>query len=478
MADQEQFATSLQENLVTVLAYNDKEGRILANTLNTGLMDPDFRTIAEACIEYWKKYDKAPLDHTADLLSHIIEDKAHRRSKAITRILRGMVALSDNVNTAYVLTQQRQHDRMQQIKAAIIDSAEKINTLQHGAIGEIEAVWHELLANNQVADFNPGVRGSSYKTMMAHMRVTESEFRSGVQLLDRMHVRPARKELFMWLGASGRGKTWALICQGAEALKDRKKVLHITLELDHWKTLQRYYQAILHCSKRDVPSEITTLDINSKGKLIGLKPKTIKPTFAMDQEFASDELSAHVKRFGAKRLDNLIIKEFPSGTLTLAQLNAYLDALEQEENFIPDLLIVDYAGIMQTDIKNLRHSHSANVLGLRAICVKRNIAGATAWQSNREGAEAKMVKGTHIAEAWEAIGHCDNIVSFSSSDREFGLGLCRGYVPKGRGERDKFSFLMTQSYAIGQFCIESHWLNQTYYEELKALPDTGEPDDE
>jgi hypothetical protein len=464
----ENFSTPLQENLVTVLAYNAEQGRVLANTLNTGLMDPDFRTIADACVAYWKEYDKPPLDHTADLLSHITEDKGHRRSKAVTRILRGMVALSDSINTEYVVRQTQDFEFTQAIKAAIIDSAEKVNSLGHNAIEDVREIWGELLSRGRSAAFDPGTRLSNFKAVLDHLRQSDAEFSSGIPLLDRRHITPARGTLFMWLGASGRGKTWALVMQGGEALRRRKKVLHITCEMDEAPCALRYYQFLFGCSKRDVPVNATALDL-SEGKLVGLDPKIIKPAFALDQEsLAPMHLKAHITRFG-KRFDNLIIKNFPSGDLSINGLVAFLDMLEASENFIPDLLILDYAGIMKIDPRAPRESHSQNVISLRGLMQKRNMAGATAWQSNREGADSHVIKATNVAEAWPIIHHSDIVVSFSSSDREFLLGLCRGFVPKARNEEDKFSFLMTQSYKVGQFCMESHYLSADYYEHLDAL---------
>jgi hypothetical protein len=472
----EQFTESLQENLVTVLAYNIEQGRLLSRTLNTGLMDPNFRTIADACIEYWKQYDKPPMDHTADLLAHIIEDTGHRQAKAITRILRGMVQLSPSLNTEYILRQKNDHERMQQIKALIIESAEKINTMQHLAIRDIEDEWNRLLANRETINFDPGLRLTNYRAVMDQVRKTDAEFKSGIAMLDNNHIIPARGEVFIWLGASGRGKTWALIQQGGEALKDRKKVLHLTHELDAYKTAIRYYQYLFRCAKRDLPAETTELDIRD-GELVGLLPKKIQPAFSLENEsLSSDELRTHIKMFG-RRFNNLIIKSFPSGEMDNNTMLAYLDMLEAQTGFVPDIVIDDYLGIHRVDRKDPRASHRQNMIDFRGTMQKRNMAGVTAWQSNREGADAKMIKATHVAEAWPIVENADNIVAFSSTDREFNLGLCRGFVPKGRGERDKFGFLMTQSYAIGQFCMDSHWLKNSYFDALEELPDAERESD-
>jgi hypothetical protein len=476
MAEPQHYNTPLQENLVTVLAYNETQGRVVANTLNTKLMDGPYRTVAEACIDYWNKYQKPPMDHTADLVAHIVEDRNNRQGKAVARVLRGMVALTDNLNTEYVLEQAHQFARMQTIKAAVIESAEKINSNQHLAIGEVEEIWNNLLAHREDTNFKPGLRGDDHTYVLDKLQSSDVEFSSGIPLLDKKYIVPARGELFMWLGASGRGKSWALIGQGIAALRDRKKVLHISLEMPDYRVAQRYYQGMFNVTRREAPVDVYSLDIED-GKLIGLAPAVIKPAFSLDNAFSAEQLRQHIRRTG-KRMNNLIIKDFPSGTLTMGGLIAYLDMLELNENFVPDLLLLDYPAIMKHDPKTLRESMSAAVLGIRGIGNARNIAVSAAHQSNREGADARMIKATHVAEAWPIVHHADNIVTFSSSDREFRLGLCRGFVAKGRNEDDKFGFLMTQSYKVGRFCVESHWLQNSYFDYLEDLPDDDAGTDE
>lgn len=475
MAD-EPLSISLQENLVTVLAYNEAQGRIVANSLDTKLMDGDFRTIAEACIKYWKTYNKPPLDHTADLVSHIIDDKGNRRAKAVTRILRGMIQLSDSgLNTEYVLKQIQTHQYTQRIKAAVLESAELLNTQQHLANPEIEEIWNNLLKNGRAnLDFSPGLRMNNPAAVLEKLRAYDDEFNNGIAILDRHYVVPARKSLFIWIGASGRGKTWAMIQQGVAALRRRKKVLHITLEMDEERCIGRYYQCLFQITRRKLPVEIAEFDIERK-KLRGIELVPFKPRFSMEYADAAARLN-NAMRGRRGMYDNLIVKQFASNTLTLAGLETYLDNLEQVDGFSPDLLILDYAGIMKTEVKFQRDSMAANVLGLRGICVDRNLAGVTGHQSNREGAQARMITDKHVAEAWPVVHHADNIATFSSSDFEFRTGLARGFVPKGRNELDKFGWLMTQNYAIGQFCIDSRPLDIKYFDILKEMEDEREDD--
>jgi hypothetical protein len=107
--------------------------------------------------------------------------------------------------------------------------------------------------------------------------------------------------------------------------------------------------------------------------------------------------------------------------------------------------------------------------------IERNAAGVTAHQSSKAGELAKVVKSTHIAEDWSIVATADQIITYSTTDREFRHGLGRLYVAKARTEEDRFALLITQSYKMGQFCIESHPMQRAYYE---YLDDISADDDE
>lgn len=465
----ERYHATLQENLVTLLAYDDKHGRIVSNMLDTNLMEGDYRLIAERCIDYWRAYKTAPKDHTADLMSDIIEDARNRRAPTIKRILFGIVELSKSINTDYVMNQLSQFTRMQMLKSAIIESAEKINSQAQMAITDIEAIWEKLLRTQQ-QNFEPGLRLSDYNTVLARLSSLENEFYMGIDELDSRHVVPARGQLLLIVAPAGRGKTWTLIHIGKTALFQRKKVLHLTLEVDDAYVAQRYYQNIFGITKRDESVEVTTLDVDMD-RLEGFERKVVKPPFNWQWREIREELRSHIEHFGVRRFENLIIKRFAAGTLSVGGLRAYLDTLEMTEGFIPDMIICDYPRLMKVNSKDLRISLGNLMVELRGLAVERNVAFVAAHQSSKAGEEATMVTTAHIAEDWSIVGTADVILTYSCSQREFQYGLGRIFVGKCRSEEDRFTVLVTQSYKMGQFCMESHLLRSNYNDQLEALAD-------
>jgi hypothetical protein len=62
--DTRSYPNSLQENLLTLLFHYDKAGKKVADAIDPNLFEGDYRVFAERAIEYWKKYQKAPQQHT------------------------------------------------------------------------------------------------------------------------------------------------------------------------------------------------------------------------------------------------------------------------------------------------------------------------------------------------------------------------------------------------------------------------------
>ncbi len=174
-----------------------------------------------------------------------------------------------------------------------------------------------------------------------------------------------------------------------------------------------------------------------------------------------EHIGAHSKRWITRRLSNmkakprLLIKEFPTFSLTIAQLNAYLDMLDRKFNFRPDVLIIDYPDLMAIKSTEKRIEIGNHFAALRGICQRRKMAGITVTQVNRKGADATLVTATHVAEDWSKIATCDNILTFNRTKHEKRLGLARVLVAAARDAEDGYVALIAQNYKTGQFCLDS-----------------------
>lgn len=462
-----QLKGNLEENVLTLLVQFDQYASVLLIQLSPDLFSTrQYRKIAEKAFAHIEQYGKAPGAHMRDLL----EPDLRRGEEGILlgRILDDIDALAAALQPEYVLEQLDRFVSLRKIAQAVERAADAV------AAGDVEGAQEAMHTSDRRPIGSPGIWLSDPDQMLGFMREREDDyFTSGIDELDRRGIRPARKEVFLFLGSKKVGKTWALIQCARLNLFHRRSVLHLTLEMSEEKTAQRYVQSLFAMTTDGAATvRVPIFKKDQLGRATSIDHDVLNP------EHLRPEIRSQVaKRLGGlKGKPRLKIKEFPTSSLTIAQLNAYLDYLDRTEDFRPDLLVLDYAKIMWVDMKNMRLSYGHNMEQLRGVAVSRNMAIVTAWQGNRETDQAKTVTSGMISEDWSLAGTVDTLVTISRTVSEKQIGLARLLVDAARNAADKYLVMISQSYATGQFCIDSVYMNKYIESEIKRLG--GEEDDE
>lgn len=472
---QERLGNALSENLLTLLAHSDEYGRIIHALLDVQLLEGNYRILGERFADYWRQYREAPKLHAADLFDDIFVDKNDRRGPVLRRMLKQMIALNEGINAVYVLRQLQLFTRQQSIKDAILKAADILARPTDTSLDEVEQILYDITKARAI-NFEPGIRLDDLGRIEAHLAKEGREFRTGIWHLDQNGIVPARGRVMLMIGGKGRGKSWFLVNCGRRALDLRHKVVHISLENSEEETALRYWQAIWAIPKHPMDQiETTLLKRNRSGEVIDYYGESVPVEFDLQSPALRYEMETRLEMMAGK-IDNLKIKYFNNGQLTLQQLEAYLDLLERVDNFIPDMLIVDYPRLMKIDIRNPRMSIGQNMIGIKALCGERNMAGVVVDQLSREGHRATVSRSTNVGEDWSQVLTGDTVMVHSMTDWEQRFGLGRLYVEHSRNERDKFGLLLTHNYRIGQFCIDSSYLPDNWVDDI-VLQDAGGGDD-
>jgi len=473
------ISNSVQENLITLLQMDDQHGRLVANLVDVELFEGEYRIVAQRFLTYWKRYGVAPKAHAIDLFADII-DTPNKKAKAFRGIILSAIQLYESgLNTGYVMQQLQLFMRQQKLKQSILKASEMLSRAQdQEAVEEVEATLSDLLRSRDFA-FDPGTRLDDIDGLLDYLATARDEFPTGITVLDRRRVVPARGTIMLFLAGKGRGKSWFLVNCGKHSLIHRKRVLHLSLENDAEEVKLRYWQAFHAIAKQPIESvDVLTFrerqdpdaDFSDRVRL-----SHVPVGFSLATHDARLELESRMERMQMWS-ENLRIKRFPNRMLTPDALRGFLDSLESTQNFIPDILLLDYAKLMKISMRDYRHSVGENMEQLRAIAVERNLALVTVDQFNRAGYDAKQGKSTNIGEDWSQVHTADIVMSFSATDEERKRGLGRIYVDHCRTEDDKFAFMLSQNYAIGQFCIQSMALPKGY--KVDGLDDLGLDDED
>lgn len=470
MAVRDKLSGALQENVLTLLAFDDEAIPTLIAAVEPELFESAiYRDVADKAIAYYRKYKKAPAEHLPDMLEDKLNSK-RAEAKLYSELLNDLYTYKDNVNRKYVLDTLQDFVRQQSIRRSIIQAADE---LQSGRLDAAERIITEGV-KRRIEIFN---RGLSIREAIDSDRLYEPQLdliRTGIEPLDREGVCPSPGELYTILAPPNRGKTWALISLGKFAALQRKNVLHITLEMSEEKIARRYVQAFFGMTRRPQHFDVPMIRKDSKGRFTGLKFKKERRRPSLIDPKSKTRLRARAEKFGAK-FDRIMVKQFPTNALTTDGLYAFLEQLEMEDNYIPDVLIVDYADLMKIDSANLRVDTGRQYKDLRGIAVDHNLAVCTASQSNRQGEDARIVTMKHLAEDYSKAGISDNIISYNATREEREKGLARLFVAKARDERALGVIVITQAYASGQFVLDAIRVGDTasYWREVEGGKDDG-----
>lgn len=455
--------SAIQENLITLLAYDDQHCVTIRNIIEPEFWGGPYALISRRIYEYIDRYKNAPKDHIADLMADKLDDKKNPREATLYEdILLSIRDQHENVNAVYVMGQLETFIKRQSLRTVAVDLAKALQRDTDDSLEEAE----ELIAKakfQQASVFDPGLRLSNKDRVLDFLDQQLACFPTGIPEFDKRGFGPTRKELWLYIAAAKRGKTWMLIQLAKMAMIHRLKVCHITLEMSEDRSAQRYLQAMFAMAKRKEKKIVTKFERDTLGRFVGFDEQEITPKLSMQDPEIRKKLEKRIAHFGPRLLSNVFIKQFPTGHLTVKQLEAYLDSLESNERFTPDLLIVDYPDLMKIDRNNFRLSIDEIYKELRGIGVQRNIAVAVVSQSNRAAAKAKHVGNDNVAEAYSKVAHADCIITYMQTEAEHKMGLARLLVSGGRNDEDKITLVVSQNYAMGTFVVDSIMMTGANY---------------
>ena len=198
-----------------------------------------------------------------------------------------------------------------------------------------------------------------------------------------------------------------LVAMGTNALKVGKNVVHYTFELTETSVGIRYDSCLTAIPSNEIQ--------DSKQEVLDM--------------------------YKNMELGKLIIKEYPTGTASVATIRNHLEKLALR-GFVPHVIIIDYADIMRSsrEYDALRLELKLIYEDLRNLAMEKAIPIWTASQSNREGAGADVVGLENMSESYGKAMVADVVVTLSRKPTEKATGMGRLFVAKNRAGRDGIIF--------------------------------------
>mgnify|MGYP001595239919 CR=1 FL=1 len=465
----------LQESILAVLVGDDEEGGKFARRLDPEKFDGDYEEVARRAGRYWATYNRAPKSQIDELFIDIAKDKTGRGLTYSQLFVHLLMAYQDGINTQFLFDSVDKFERKQDLKRLTQNISQAVQAKEEAALEECDK-WIDDYRRQRVEAGGKRRTAFEVDSILGSLGKISREFDTGIGPLDKGYVIPARSELMALLGTSGSGKSWGLVHIAKRALFRRRKVLYVTCEMSPDAVMSRFYQSILAVPKRSSDADVTRFLLDD-GKVAGFARERVQADFALLDSNAPTEVSTKLRNLGWM-FKNIIVTGYSMGELTPARLEAALDYEATVHSFVPDMVMVDYLGIMKVDTKDMRISMGQNAKDLRGIAQRRNIAMVIAQQISREGKNVeeagRLVDVQHTAEDWSLIGTADIALTMSRTKLESELGLMRLLTAKVRGEQSQYTVLCTQDYPRGQFVLETYRMPNKYKDLLKAFAQAQE----
>jgi hypothetical protein len=164
-------------------------------------------------------------------------------------------------------------------------------------------------------------------------------------------------------------------------------VLYITLELAEERLAER------------IDANLLNVDINK-----------IK-------DMGKDAFATKISNIAAKTHGRLFIKEYPTGAAHCGHFRGLIEELKVKQNFVPDVIYVDYLGICASSRIKMGGSVNSYTLlksvseELRALAIENNCPVVSAGQLNRAGFGNSDVDLTNTSESMGIVMSSDIILA-------------------------------------------------------------------
>lgn len=229
-----------------------------------------------------------------------------------------------------------------------------------------------------------------------------------------------RNDFIMIMGGAKKGKSFLLQECGVQALLQGLNVTLVELEMTREEEIQRLWKRFFGIKSGLVkPGKYESSRFvecpDEKGKFrIELFDVNVKESKEEDVEKLQEQLRAFTKYSS-----NLRVIAYPAGTASVIDICDRVEELAVKENFVTDVLIIDYADITRPigGGTELRNQLNAITQYLRGFSMKFHCATFTGTQTNRSGYSSSVVDVNAISEDYRKVTHVTSMVSMEQTPK-------------------------------------------------------------
>lgn len=416
MADQGiyKYTTAIQLKILAVLWRDEQSYNLYRETIKPKYFSKAIHIdLCRIIFDYKEKYKKSP---TLDVLVEEVTtmcSKTATKKKVENDYLDAIDKMSqmDLFDIDYIKDKILSFGKRQALVDAVIESAEILEKKPNTEYNKIEKIVRDaMLVGENTNDLGTDLYENVEERFMSYLSDEDviERIPTGMNKLDELLKGGGGKgELIVVTASPGLGKTTTLITMGASAIENGYNVLHVSLENNEKQILKNYDVRLL---KKNVEYIKENLD-------------------------KSLQAFTNIKRY---RKGILKVKKYPTKSVTTNTIRGLLDQLKVVENFVPDVVIVDYGAILKplNNYSDKRNCIEENYEELRAIADDYNVVLYTGAQANRGALSKKVVTKADLAECFAISNIADVMVCLCQTLKEKANSEMRLFLTKVRDSAD------------------------------------------
>lgn len=459
---------SPERTIVTNCIMDDKFLKSVAPLVKLNLFKTSYaREVISWVLEFFSVYQEAPKQQIQEIYQskrssvNYDEDTAESISTFLQSLSRDYV----KSNLEYSVDQTEQYFKVR--------SLELFNEKLQNAIALNDPVQGEALIANFSRVGKPEGEGMSIafdaSTIYSAYTDEQEELFVYPGALSQVWGRACRGDLSAVLAPIKRGKSLALWFAAEQAMMAGCKVAFFSLEMTKAQIVRRAWNSLMASPRKEGDFAIPyfyeiedTIGEQGPTQIFEICKKIIHRT-----PTELDSIETFQKKLRTKfRGGDCRIFAVPGYTTTIEDIISHIDNMMYYDNYIPDVVIIDYADILKASDKagkEYRHQLNDIWLKLRWLARSRNIHVISASQTNRAGF-VKDISIDDIAEDMRKLAHVSTLVCLNQTLTEKENGIIR---IKGLLQRDEetcfHQAVVLQNPKIGRFYLDSKLDNEVRY---------------
>ncbi len=416
-SDSETFASfghSYQEKVCQALIQDPLFAEQMADVIDPKFFELKYlQEIVQSFYAHKAQYKTFPSSELIEIMVSKAYEDDEKSGTLINQVKTYLQKTRDhflNGDMGYIQSSSLDFCKKRAVLAAMVQAISAIETNDYDSI---QKVLKDALNRGGARDL-----GHEYMTgfVSRSSRSHRKPVSTGWAVLDKaLNGGWERGTLTTFIAPTGAGKSMFLTNVSAAAIEQGLNSLYVTCEMADFKIGLRHDSYFSGVAINDVPDNQKQVEATTTSKVTG----------------------------------KLFIKEFPTKTATVQTIRAYIQRLIATKNFMPDIVVVDYADLLRgsRNYGDKRFELEGVYEELRALAQELNIVMITADQTNRSGLDMEVVTIGQIGESYAKATVCDVIITISRRMEDKQANCGRIFLAKSRLGDDGmvFPFLLKTS---------------------------------